>query len=122
MRCVLIAPQAKIESLERLLVLVGLLEDRARAPAFDYSATQLLASWLQDILSGFPVLAAATEKLIGLSQSVKTIRGLGQAQIWTSFRDDHQLNPDTLQILDLIAQVTDPCKCPCVKIGSRLST
>jgi hypothetical protein len=89
--------------------------------AFDYSATQLLASWLQEILTGFPALAAAQEKLNGLSQSVTTTRGLGQAQIWTSFRDDYQLNPGIRQVLDLIPQVTDPCRCPSVKIDFRLN-
>lgn len=76
-----------VEQLERLMVLVHLIEQRAQGQVFDYSSTQLLAVWSRAIVEDVPALQAVLPHLEELAQSLTLTRGLGQAQIWTLFRD-----------------------------------
>ncbi|ORY30348.1 hypothetical protein BCR39DRAFT_598381 [Naematelia encephala] len=72
--------------LERILVYVQLIEQHSMSPAFDYSSTQLLASWLSLDLASIPALNAAQSKLAGLAKGLAVTSGLGQANIWSLFR------------------------------------
>jgi hypothetical protein len=67
--------------------LVYLVEHHASGEIFDYSATQLLATWCRELLERLYGLRDVLPFLQGLAQSVNLTTGLGQAQIWSIFRD-----------------------------------
>jgi midasin len=96
--------------LEHVLVFVTLLEEHAKTTTFDYSATQLLSTWLQKMLQTFPTMAREQEKLQGLAQAVSITRGLGQAEVWSVFREAVAVSDSTLvgQMLELGEKMTDP--------------
>jgi hypothetical protein len=98
--------QTKIDAAENLLVLLDILESRAKQPDFDYSATQLLASWLAEGLVVLPELSEAMPALQGLSSSVEISAGRGQSQIWSLFRTEQPHLSDDLRIA--ISRVRDP--------------
>jgi midasin len=101
--------QNKIDSAEKLLVLLDILENRAKETDFDYSATQLLASWLGEGLAALPELAEAATTLQGLSSSVEIVTGRGQSEIWSLFRADRQEFLEDLRVA--IGRVRDPSTC-----------
>lgn len=72
--------------MEQLQVLLGLLEARAKATTFDYSATQLLAQWLREVISDIPALHNSLAQLGTLAQSVEITTGQGQSEVWAMIR------------------------------------
>ena len=101
--------QEKIGHAEKLLTLLDILEARAKQTDFDYSATQLLASWLGEGLSALPELSEASQALQGLSNSVEIVTGRGQSEIWSLFRADRPQLTDDLRTA--ISRVRDPSEC-----------
>jgi len=87
--------------------LLNILEDRARAATFDYSSTQLLAQWLQEIIRESPELEQAATSLAGLAQSVEISTGRGQSEIWSIFRRDSDGKTD-VELRDAVSRVRDP--------------
>ena len=102
--------QNRIDNAEKLLVLLDILETRAKQTDFDYSATQLLASWLGEGLAALPELAEVAQALRGLSSSVEIVTGRGQSEIWSLFRTDRPRLSDDLRTA--ISRVSDPSECP----------
>jgi len=94
-----------------MLVLLGILEDRAKSHTFDYSSTQLLAQWLKDIIVALPQLSEATQSLAGLADSVEISTGRGQSEIWAIFRRDGDEKIDD-DLRSAVHRVRDPSKFP----------
>jgi midasin len=101
--------QPKIEALERILVFLSILEDRAKSATFDYSSTQLLATWLQDVIAGIPQLDQAAKSLAGLADSVEISTGRGQSEVWAMFRRDSDGQTDE-ELRKAVLRVRDPSK------------
>ena len=92
--------------MESILTLVGLLEDHTKSATFDYSSTQLLATWLHKILCQIPGLHESIESLTRLSSKVTITRGQGQSKIWSLFRPQ-QSHVDLVDVVQLADTVED---------------
>lgn len=113
--------QSRVHDVEQILVLLGILESRARSTTFDFSATQLLAQWLRDLLSNVPTLQSSLIHLNSLAQTVEITTGQGQSEIWALMR-----KPDDRLILEegtraLLNNVRDPGQLPLQDIDISLT-
>lgn len=99
-----------ISTLERVLVLLQLLEDHSKSESFDYSSASLLATGLKDLLALDSWLTSSSH-LDSLASSVAITSGLGQAALWSSFRSESDLvDEELLQLADSVQDrgVFDP--------------
>lgn len=93
------------------MILVYLVEQHASGDIFDYSATQLLAAWSRDLLDQLPALHSVVAQLQGLARSVILTKGMGQAEVWSLFRDGaieniaRKLDPEVLQRIHSVKDI-----------------
>ncbi|EIW71201.1 hypothetical protein TREMEDRAFT_37629 [Tremella mesenterica DSM 1558] len=107
---ILTAPPSTIMSeLERLHVFVYLLEKYGQINTFDYSATQILARWMREIISQVPVLSTQSDNLDELAKAVEITTGLGQNVIWSLYRDseNRDIEPELMKIIERVEDPTD---------------
>jgi hypothetical protein len=68
-----------------MYILVSLIEDHAKSNTFDFSATQLLATWMNELLLDFALFSDVMDKLPDLVSEVKLNAGFGQFELWSAF-------------------------------------
>lgn len=99
--------QATIEQLEQLSVLLVLLASRNSGVVFDYSSTQLLAKWIDEAIPAVPAFQAISAAVSSLGQSLALTTGLGQAQVWSMFREGAATLHLDAHLLDQVSRIED---------------
>lgn len=86
----------------------------AKSSVFDYSSTKLLARWIEQDTEDVTSLSPVFDKLRNLAKTVQLTTGLGQAEIWSLFREpcDQGSSEDLVKLTLLADDVYDPRKQP----------
>lgn len=102
-----------MSGVDAIATLLSLVEKHAQSITFDYSATQLLATWLREAMDKIPVLASAASLVNALGEAMQLTSGLAQTEVWTAFRDASRPVELDAAALAKINSVGDISESPC---------